>query len=203
MEISKFTVVLGLIVIGFMMSWHVLMRTMKAGPNEVLVISGRRRWIRRADGTAFLVGFRMMKGGRTFVWPFIERVDRLSLEPMNIGFSAQNVQTKDNKRIDLNGLVTVKIEATEMGIAMASQHFLSMTPEQVSVFIKQYMEAKLCNIAGMMASEDMFADRDKFINKLRDSYSKEIGEMGMKLVSISIAELVESAVKPAPSLISV
>ena len=203
MEFTVSAAVIGLLVISFMMMWSVLTRIVKAGPNEVLVISGRRRWIRRADGTAFLVGFRMMKGGRTYVWPFIERVDRMSLEPLNIGFSAQNVQTKDNKRIDINGLVTVKIEGTDMGIAMASQHFLSMTPEQVSIFIKQYMEAKLCNIAGMMTSEDMFADRDKFMDKLRDSYGKEIGEMGMKLVSISIAELVESAVKPAPSLISV
>ena len=48
----------------------------KVGPNEVLVISGRRR----KDGQAF----RIVRGGGTFVFPAIERVDRLSMEVMTI-----------------------------------------------------------------------------------------------------------------------
>ena len=46
-------------------------RYVKVGPNEVLVISGRRRRIREADGTTTTVGFRITKGGGAFVWPVV------------------------------------------------------------------------------------------------------------------------------------
>ena len=43
----------------------------KVGPNEVLIISGRKR---RGKG------YRIIRGGGTFVWPFREKVQRLSLD---------------------------------------------------------------------------------------------------------------------------
>ena len=43
-------------------------RYRKVGPNEVLVISGGRK---KKDGQAF----RIVRGGGTFVWPAIERID--------------------------------------------------------------------------------------------------------------------------------
>ena len=57
-------------------------RYVKAGPNQVLVISGRRRSMATADGRGESVGFRIRVGGGAFVWPVFERVDVLSLELM-------------------------------------------------------------------------------------------------------------------------
>ena len=44
-------------------------RYTKVGPNQVLVISGRKHRITESDGTARDVGFRVVKGGGVFVWP--------------------------------------------------------------------------------------------------------------------------------------
>ena len=53
-------------------------RYTKVGPNQVLVISGRKHRIIDPDGTARDVGFRIVKGGGVFVWP-VYREGRHSL----------------------------------------------------------------------------------------------------------------------------
>ncbi len=50
-------------------------RYTKVGPNQVLVISGRKRRFLDPDGTAREVGFRIVKGGGVFVWPVFEKID--------------------------------------------------------------------------------------------------------------------------------
>src|SRR5512140_715248 len=72
------------LVIIFIFVWVYASRYVKAGPNEVLVSSGRRREITSEDGRKQSVGFRIRVGGGAFVWPILERVDILSLELMTI-----------------------------------------------------------------------------------------------------------------------
>ncbi|NLF74613.1 MAG: flotillin family protein, partial [Chloroflexi bacterium] len=43
-------------------------RVRKVGPNEVLVISGRRR---RNPETGEIEPYRIVKGGRAFIWPVL------------------------------------------------------------------------------------------------------------------------------------
>ena len=53
----------------------------KVGPNEVLVISGRKGDIIEDErGGKHRLGFRVVRGGGTLVYPFLERVDTMSLE---------------------------------------------------------------------------------------------------------------------------
>jgi len=196
-------VVLGLLFFYFVLLWYVVARIIKAGPNEVLIISGRKRWVMGKDGQKFMVGFRMLKGGRTFVWPFIERIDRLSLEPMNIGLKLISVQTKDNERINVNGVVTVKIEGDELSIAKASENFLSKTPEELGGFLEKIIEAKLRNIVGMTPSQDVYANRDGIAKLLENSIVGGFDEMGLKLVTVSISEISESSSKDMEDYIRV
>jgi flotillin len=68
-------------------------RYTKVGPNQVLVISGRRHRIVDPDGTTREVGFRIVKGGGVFVWPVYEKVDILSLELLTIDVQTPEVYT--------------------------------------------------------------------------------------------------------------
>src|ERR1051326_7676071 len=66
-------------------------RYTKVGPNQVLVISGRKRKIVDPDGNVREVGFRVVKGGGKFVWPVLEKVDILSLEILTIDVQTPEV----------------------------------------------------------------------------------------------------------------
>src|SRR5690606_26250406 len=73
-------------------------RVRKVGPNEVLVISGRRR---RNPETGEIEPYRIVKGGRAFIWPVLERVDLLSLEIMTIEVITDDVYTSQGVAITL------------------------------------------------------------------------------------------------------
>ena len=58
-------------------------RYQKVGPNEALVISGRGTFrVDPSSGRKERIGYRIVKGGGTVVWPVLERAERLSLEVM-------------------------------------------------------------------------------------------------------------------------
>src|SRR6266852_6358600 len=76
-----------ILVVIFMAIWA--NRYAKVGPNEVLVVSGRKHRYADPDGTVQYRGFRIVKGGGTFVIPVVEKVDRLSLELLTIDVEQQ------------------------------------------------------------------------------------------------------------------
>jgi len=182
-------VVLGLLLIFFVLAWVVVSRIHKAGPNEVLVISGRKRWIKRQDGTKFLVGFRMLKGGRTFVWPFIERVDRLSLEIFTLDVRTPEVYTSLGVPIIVDGIAQVKIKGDDISIATAAEQFLSMSVEQIRHIALQTVEGHLRAIMGTLTVEESYSNRDMFASKVQEVASSDLANMGLMIVSFTIRDI--------------
>src|SRR3954465_1240534 len=90
----------------------------KVGPNEVLIISGRRS---REPGH----GYRIVRGGGTFVWPFREKVQRLSLELLQFDVRTQETYTSHGVPVFIDGVCMVKIDSAEEGIERAATQFLS------------------------------------------------------------------------------
>ena len=77
-------IVVGVVLVFFISLIVFIRRYRKVGPNEAMVISGRKHRIVAADGQIEQVGFRIRKGGGAFIIPFIERVDILSLEVITL-----------------------------------------------------------------------------------------------------------------------
>jgi len=182
-------IVAGILFIVFIFIWVVLQRIIKAGPNEVLVISGRRRWIRREDGTRFLVGFRILKGGRTFVWPFIERVDRLSLELMTLDVRTPEVYTAKGVPIIVDGIAQIKIKGDDVSIATAAEQFLSMGIDQIQKIALQTVEGHLRAILGTLTVEETYSNRDAFAAKVQEVASSDLANMGLTIVSFTIRDI--------------
>ena len=62
-----------------------LSRIRTVGPNQVLIISGRRRMATNPlTGEKEELSYRIVRAGRAFIWPVLERVDVLSLELLTI-----------------------------------------------------------------------------------------------------------------------
>jgi flotillin len=76
-------------------------RVKKVGPNEVLVISGRGE--SRRDTEDIESKFRIVTGGRAFIWPVLERVDQLSLEVMTIDITTPDVPTSQGVPVTVDG----------------------------------------------------------------------------------------------------
>src|SRR5581483_10133288 len=118
-------------------------RYTKVGPNQVLVISGRKHRMVEPDGTAREVGFRIVKGGGVFVWPVYEKVDILSLELLTIDVQTPEVYTSKGVPVKVDGVAQIKVKGDDVSIATASEQFLSKGTEEIKNIAMQTLEGHL------------------------------------------------------------
>ena len=123
-------------------------RYKKVGPNEVMIISGRKHRLRNADGSVEETGFRIRKGGGAFILPLLERVDLLSLEVMTLDFTTPEVYTKPGVPIVVDGVAQVKVRGDEASVRTAGEQFLGKTSEQIKQVALQTVEGHLRAIVG-------------------------------------------------------
>ncbi len=157
-------------------------RYRKVGPNEVLVISGGRR---RKDGQAF----RIVRGGGTFVFPAIERVDMLSMEVMTIDVVTHRVYTVQGVPITVDGVAQVSIDPTDTAIRTAAQLFLSKTEDEIRNVALQTLEGHLRAILGTLTVEEVYRDRDAFAQQVQEVSSGDMAAMGLRIISFTIRDI--------------
>ncbi len=182
-------IAISLILLYFIFMWATLARIRKAGPNEVLIISGLRRMIRREDGTRFAVGFRMLKGGMTFVWPYIERLDRLSLEVMTVELRSPQIRTPKGSTIEVDAVAQAKIGSNDVSVALAAESLLSMEVDQIQAIVFQAIDGHLRRILGTSTDEALYTDWEALATKVVESAGKDLGKMGITVVSFIIRDV--------------
>ncbi|MDR7611593.1 MAG: SPFH domain-containing protein [Armatimonadota bacterium] len=167
-------------------------RYTKVGPNEVLIISGRRRRVRGPDGSVRTVGYRLVLGGGTFVWPVREKVQRLSLELMTLEVRAAEVYTAHAIPVTVDGVAQVRVRSDEAGIATAAQQFLSRSREDVMRTVQQTLEGHLRAAIGTMTVEEIYRGRDALARTAREAAAEDLAKMGLEIVSLTIRTITDS-----------
>ena len=147
--------VIAVVIVLFMLLGLWASRYTKVGPNQVLVISGRKRRIIDPDGTARDVGFRVVKGGGRFVWPVYEKVDILSLELLTIDVQTPEVYTSKGVPVKVDGVAQIKVKGDDISIATASEQFLSKGVDDIKNIATQTLEGHLRAILGTMTVEEI------------------------------------------------
>lgn len=192
-EIGTTTLVVGgvgaflLVVFMFLGIWA--SRYTKVGPNQVLVISGRRHRIMDPDGTAREVGFRIVKGGGVFVWPVYEKVDILSLELLTIDVQTPEVYTSKGVPVKVDGVAQIKVKGDDISIATASEQFLSKSTDEIKNVAMQTLEGHLRAILGTMTVEEIYQNRDAFASKVQEVAAGDMANMGLGIVSFTIRDI--------------
>ncbi len=164
-------------------------RYTKVGPNQVLVISGRRHRTVDPDGTAHDVGFRIVKGGGVFVWPVYEKVDILSLELLTIDVQTPEVYTSKGVPVRVDGVAQIKVKGDDISIATAAEQFLSKGTEDIKNIAMQTLEGHLRAILGTMTVEDIYQNRDAFAAKVQEVAAGDMANMGLQIVSFTIRDI--------------
>src|SRR5512145_1623019 len=164
-------------------------RYTKVGPNQVLVISGRKHRIQDPDGTARDVGFRIVKGGGVFVWPVFEKVDLLSLELLTIDVQTPEVYTSKGVPVRVDGVAQIKVKGDDISIATASEQFLSKGVDEIKNIAMQTLEGHLRAILGTMTVEEIYQNRDAFASKVQEVAAGDMANMGLGIVSFTIRDI--------------
>src|SRR2546425_2352818 len=193
-EITTTTLVIGgvaaFLFVFFMFIGIWASRYTKVGPNQVLVISGRKNRILEQDGTARDVGFRIVKGGGVFVYPVIEKVDILSLELLTIDVQQeQDVYTSKGVPVRVDGVAQIKVKGDDISISTAAEQFLSKQTEEIKNIAMQTLEGHLRAILGTMTVEDIYQNRDAFASKVQEVAAGDMANMGLGIVSFTIRDI--------------
>src|ERR1700690_1306341 len=164
-------------------------RYTKVGPNQVLVVSGRKHAVVGGDGTGQYRGFRVVKGGGTFVIPVIEKVDLLSLELLTIDGQTPEVYTSKGVPVKVDGVAQTKVKGDDVSIATAAEQFLSKGVDDIKNIAMQTLEGHLRAILGTMTVEEIYQNRDAFAAKVQEVAAGDMANMGLTIVSFTIRDI--------------
>ena len=164
-------------------------RVKKVGPNEVLVISGRGEGRRDPEAGAMKSNFRIVTGGRSFVWPVLERVDNLSLEIITIDVTTPDVPSIQGVPVTVDGVAQVKIGSYENSIRTAAIQFLSKSNEEIRHIAHETLAGHLRAILGTLTVEQLYRDREAFAQKVQEVSGDDMASMGLEIVSFVIKDI--------------
>src|ERR1041384_4979757 len=181
--------VVGLVIVVFIFLAIWAGRYTKVGPNQVLVVSGRKHSYRDPDGTVQARGFRIVKGGGTFVIPVVEKVDILSLELLTIDVQTPEVYTSKGVPVRVDGVAQIKVKGDDISIATAAEQFLSKDTAAIMNIAMQTMEGHLRAILGTMTVEEIYQNRDAFAQKVQEVAAGDMANMGLGIVSFTIRDI--------------
>ncbi len=164
-------------------------RYTKVGPNEVLIVSGRQHRITGLDGRTTVRGFRVVKGGGTFIIPVVEKADVLSLELLTIDVQTPEVYTSKGVPVKVDGVAQIKVKGDDVSIATASEQFLSKGVDEIKNIAMQTLEGHLRAILGTMTVEEIYQNRDAFASKVQEVAAGDMANMGLSIVSFTIRDI--------------
>lgn len=173
-----------LVIVIFILVSVFVGRYVKVGPDEALIVSGRKK--RLANGQ--VVGFRIVKGGATFVWPILEISKTISLRTMPLDVNS-SAYTSQGVQVTVDGIAQVKIDSTEEAIATAAEQFLSLKEDEIRRIATQTLEGHLRSIVGNLTVEEINQNRDAFAQKVQELAAGDLANMGLKIISFTIREI--------------
>jgi len=171
--------VLAIVVVFILLVVVLLKRYQKVGPNEALIVSGMTK-----NGIPQVV-----RGSGTFVWPFINEAEVLSLEVITIDVRTPEVYTEQGVPIIVDGIAQIKVHATDEAILTAAEQFLGRGRNEIMNVAKQTLEGHLRAILGTMVVEDIYKNRDLFASKVQETSSTDFAKMGLEIVSFTLRDI--------------
>jgi len=178
------SVLAGLLVVAFTIWAH---QYTKAGPNEVLIISGRRG--KTPEGER--IGYRIVRGGGTYVRPFREKVQRLSLELMQFDVRTGETYSSHGVPVQVDGVCMVKVDPTDEGIQLAAEQFLSRGRDDIVRTAQQAVEGHLRAAIGAHSIEDVYRERAKLVSATKELAEPDLHAMGLEVVSLTIRQIAD------------
>jgi flotillin len=160
----------------------------KAGPNEVLIISGRRARKGR-DGQE--LGYRIVRGGGTYVRPFGEKVQHLSLELMQFDVRTGETYSMHGVPMQVDGVCMVKVDPSDDGIQLAAEEFLSRGRDDIARTAQQAVEGHLRAAVGGHSIEDVYRERARLVDATKSLVEPDLSKMGLEVVSLTIRQITD------------
>ncbi len=187
-------VIFGLIAVPIaILTFYVIVRICykKAGPDEALIVYGRRRILGKKvrDEKGEVEGFRIVRGGGTLVFPAWEQAEYLSLKMITLDIDLHHVYTVQGIPINVRAVAQVKVRGDVDHVRKAAEGFLGLPQEQIKSTIKETVAGHLRGIIGTLTVEELYRDQKRFQESVRDEAHVDLEGMGFEIKSFVFQEI--------------
>lgn len=158
-------------------------------PNMVAVITGRRRSL--TDGTN--VGYRVVRGGRTFRIPLLERAQWMQLNTIPLTISVRNAIAKGGIPIDVQAVANVKIASMPEEVFNNAVERILGSETQVAELAQETLAANLRGVLSTLTPEEANEDRVKFETELMKEVTRDLQKLGLQLDMLKIQNISDDA----------
>jgi regulator of protease activity HflC (stomatin/prohibitin superfamily) len=123
---------------------------------------------------------RTLQPGFNLILPFLEWTRSVDMRVLTRDIPKQQVITKDNVPVTINGVVYFKIIKSEMAILEVQDYNYALT---------QYAQAALRDVVGGMTFDDLLAERQKIGEEIERIVAKETANWGLEVGAIKIQDV--------------
>jgi regulator of protease activity HflC (stomatin/prohibitin superfamily) len=125
--------------------------------------------------------FSMVKGpGLFFVIPIIDRAIFVDTRILTLDIPKQQVITKDNVPVSINGVVYFRVSKVEDAIIRVQNYAFAMS---------QYAQATLRDVIGGMTLDQLLAEREKISKEIELMVEKESTNWGLEVSNIKMQDI--------------
>ena len=168
---------IGLIIIAIIIILIIIfiaLSYVKCPPDMAYLISGIRKEAKIIIGRAAL---RI---------PFFERVDKLTLELIQIDVKVSKVPTKDFINVDVDAVANVRIPNDKELIKVAGRHFLNAKPDYIARNVKEVLEGNMREIIGQIELKNLVNNKQEFSVKVQENAEDDIKNIGLEIVNLNV-----------------
>ena len=154
----------------------------KAPPNKAYIVSGLRKKKKILIGRA---GFRM---------PLIERIDKLSLDVMQVDVkTSEAVPTNEFINVTVDGVANIKISSNPELLEKAAEALLGMDKKQLIFLVTQVLEGNMREIVGSVGLKEMVQERQVVAEKIKENAVPDMQKLGIEIVNFNIQNFKDGA----------
>ena len=146
-----------------------------AGTNEVLIVSGMGKVKRKT-------------GGGIFVIPLLQRVQKMTLENIQVDFTSRNeIPTQDAIHVLVDAVANMSISLDPNRQAIAASKFAGYTIGQIRDTVIPVLEGNIREIISQTRFEDLIrGDKKEFAEKIQENVTPNLADLGIDLTTFNI-----------------
>ncbi len=177
---SHVAALIGLIALGVAVLLFVL-GYLKAPPDTAYIISG-------------LGKKRILIGKAGWRVPFLERVDKISLQVMTVDVkTSEAVPTNEFINVMVDGVANVKVSSDPTLLQRAAESLLGMKQPQLIAMVTQVLEGNMREIVGSVGLKEMVQDRQGVAKKITENVVPDMQKLGIEVVNFNIQNFRDNA----------
>ncbi|MGF1538969.1 MAG: flotillin family protein [Pleurocapsa sp.] len=154
-------------------------------PNEVVVLSGRKR--KTQEGQE--LGYRVLTGGRGIRIPILETIKRIDVTTMPVPVKVTNAYAKGGTPLDIQAIANVKISSNPKVVGNAIERFLDQDRNEIIRVARETLEGNLRGVVATLTPEELNENRLQFSEKIASDVSRDLNKLGLQLDTLKIQNI--------------